>query len=169
MPALPRTGPNSGLSPHVGSVTPAQTWCVDTELPYRTCRDLLQQAVVGRVAICTPTGPRIVPINYRVDGESLIIRTTPYTTLGTYGRNARLAFEVDHLDHDYKTAWSVIALGRAEMIEDPEELASLRFARPTPWAGGDRHLYLRLKWEELSGRQIGAGWPHTEPPVRQAR
>ena len=45
---------------------------MDTELPYRTCRELLHQAVVGRVAICTPTGPRIVPINYRVDGESLV-------------------------------------------------------------------------------------------------
>lgn len=138
---------------------------MEIELPYRTCRDLLHQAVVGRVAICTPAGPRIFPINFRVDGESVVFRTTPFSALATHGRRARLAFEVDHLDHEYKTAWSVVALGRAEMIEDPEELASLRAGDPSPWAGGDRHLHLRLRWDELSGRRIGAGWPHTDPPV----
>lgn len=148
----------------------ADTEGVDTELPYKTCRELLFQAVVGRVAMCTPTGPRIVPVNYRVDGESVLFRTSPYSTLGTYGRDARLAFEVDHLDHEYQNAWSVVALGRAELLEDPEEIAALReTSPPRPWAGGERHLYLRLRWDELSGRRIGGGWPHNDPPVSQPR
>jgi nitroimidazol reductase NimA-like FMN-containing flavoprotein (pyridoxamine 5'-phosphate oxidase superfamily) len=142
---------------------------VDTDLPYLRCRELLQQATVGRVAICTPTGPRIVPINYRVDGESLILRTAPYSTLGTHGRNTRLAFEVDSVDHEQQTAWSVVALGRAEMIEDLDELAALRPAGPVPWAGGERRLYLRLRWDELTGRRIESSWRQSECATEQAR
>lgn len=139
---------------------------METELPYRTCRELLHHAVVGRVAMSTPGGPRIVPVNYSVDGESLVICTTPHSTLATYGEHNQVAFEVDHLDHEYGTAWSVVALGRAEVISDPEEIASLRGHRgPRPWAGAHRDVYLRLRWDHLGGRRIGSGWPHAAPPV----
>ena len=40
-------------------------------------------------------------------------------------------------------------------FEDLEELAALRDTGPAPWAGGERHLHLRLRWDELTGRQIG--------------
>lgn len=142
---------------------------MNTELSYETCLELLTRGSVGRVAVCTPNGPRILPVNYSVFEESIVFRTAPYSVLGTYGWNTRIAFEVDQLDHEYQTAWSVVALGRADMIEDGNELAEIRTLRnPRPWAGEPRLLYIRLRWDELTGRQIGAGWPQDEKPMRRS-
>ena len=54
-------------------------------------------------------------------------------------------------------------------VEDSEELALIqRTWNPRPWAGGSRPLYLRLAWDELTGRRLGSGWTYTnEMPVRR--
>jgi hypothetical protein len=49
----------------------------------------------------------------------------------------------------------------------PRVWAALRaLSDPFPWASGNRRRYVRLAWEELSGRQLGHdGDPLREPPV----
>lgn len=142
-----------------------ETGSVNTELRYAECLDLLLESTVGRVAVCSPAGPRIIPVNYRVDEASLVFRTRPHGTLGTYGPNARVAFEIDRLDHQFQTGVSVIALGRLDVIDDPEEIARLAVARtPEPWAGGRRQLLLRLPWDALTGHRVG--WPTTSRRTR---
>lgn len=127
------------------------------ELPYQKCSELLRSQVVGRVAVCTPEGPRIVPVNYSVVDETIVFRTTPYSILGTYGWTTELAFEVDGVDPETRSGWSVVALGRGALIEDPEELARIRsFWDPDPWAAGHRMLYVGLKWRDLTGRRLGS-------------
>ena len=61
------------------------------ELTITECRDLLTTQDVGRVAVCTPQGPQILPVNYTVDGASVVFRTAPYSQLSTYGWNVELA------------------------------------------------------------------------------
>ncbi len=148
---------------HSGDVT--QT----TELSYDKCRELLSGGVVGRAAVCTPTGPRILPVNYAVIDDSIVFRTTPYSVLGTYAWNTQLAFEVDQVDHEFQRGWSVVAVGRGEMVDDDADLAAIRaFRNPQPWAGGARLLYVRLRWDGLTGRQLGTGWTRDEEmPVRR--
>ena len=127
-----------------------------TALTYDKCLELLSSGVVGRAAVCTPAGPRIVPVNYSVVEESIVFRTTPYSVLGTYAWNTRLAFEVDHVDVSTEHGWSVVATGRGAMVADATELALIRSTwDPKPWASGVRLLYVRLRWDELSGRVIG--------------
>lgn len=139
------------------------------ELDPRQCLDLLSSGVVGRVAVCTPEGPHIVPINYAVHGDAVVLRTTPYSVLGTRGRNQRLALEIDQVDYERREGWSVVAAGMGEMVEDADELAVIQTVwDPRPWAGGARHVYIRLRWDSLTGRKIGAGWSAAdEPPVRR--
>ena len=94
---------------------------IPIELTVEECLDLLRTNIVGRVALSTPVGPRIVPVNYSIYGDDAIVfRTTPYSELGTYGWNAELAFEIDHIDYDLHQGWSVIAFGRGELVEDPD-------------------------------------------------
>ena len=39
---------------------------------------------------------------------------------------------------------------------------------PRPWVGGARPLYVKLAWDELSGRRLGEGWTYNnETPVRR--
>lgn len=133
------------------------------ELSYHDCERLLQAGVAGRAAVCTPAGPHIVPVNYWWLDRSVVLRTTPYSTLGTYGRGAVLAFEVDHFDPATQHGWSVVARGRAESVTDQMELNELREAsRAGSWAEGTRNLYLRLRYTELTGRQLG---PYDDDPL----
>ena len=126
------------------------------ELSYAECRALLIREQTGRVAVATPDGPHIVPLNYSVVDEAIIFRTTPFSMLATYGRNAKLAFEVDRTREPRKVGWSVVARGRADVVLDPEELSHIRqIWPPDPWADGPRHLHIRLSWKELTGRSLG--------------
>jgi nitroimidazol reductase NimA-like FMN-containing flavoprotein (pyridoxamine 5'-phosphate oxidase superfamily) len=139
------------------------------DLDPRECERLLRAGIVGRVALSTPDGPHIVPVNYAVFEDTIVIRTSSYSILGTYGRNAMLAFEVDHLDHERHVGWSVVARGRSWAEVDPQEVARMREAwQPRPWATGSRNLYLRIRWSTLTGRSLGSDWTReNESPVHR--
>ncbi|CAM3579385.1 pyridoxamine 5'-phosphate oxidase family protein [Nocardioides zeicaulis] len=139
------------------------------DLTREDCARLLGAGVVGRVAISTPNGPHIVPVNYSVHDESVLVRTTAYSLLGTYGRDAWLCFEIDHLDHEHESGWSVAVRGRATFVTDLDELASLgRGWGPRPWAAGQRTLVVRIPWTEVTGRRLGAGAdPSQHLPVQR--
>ncbi|HET6625778.1 MAG TPA: pyridoxamine 5'-phosphate oxidase family protein [Nocardioidaceae bacterium] len=140
------------------------------ELTVDECLELLDGGLVGRVAMCTPMGPRIVPLNYAMHDGAIVFRTTPYSELGTYGWNTDLAFEIDHLDYEKHLGWSVVAVGRAELVDHPDEVRAIRSGwDPTPWAGGRRYLYIRLRWRDLTGRRLGGDWTRSSMmPVRRA-
>ena len=139
------------------------------ELSYATCRSLLAGGVFGRAGVCTEEGPRILPVNYSVVAETVLVRTTPGGMLARYGVGAPMVFEVDHVNYGDHRGWSVIATGQGELVEDAEELALVRRTwDPRPWAGGPRPAYVRLRWTELTGRRLGHGWTRdNELPVRR--
>lgn len=139
------------------------------ELDVDECQVLLACGLVGRVALCTPEGPQIFPVNYAVYENAVVFRTAPYSVLGSLAWNQRLALEIDHVDYERRRGWSVVASGRGEMVEDPDEIAAIRSSwDPSPWAGGERQLFIKLQWTSLTGRQIGHGWAASdEPPVRR--
>jgi nitroimidazol reductase NimA-like FMN-containing flavoprotein (pyridoxamine 5'-phosphate oxidase superfamily) len=129
------------------------------ELTARECEALLRSGLAGRVAVSTPTGPHIVPVNYTIVDDAIIVRTSAYSLLGTYGRDAMLAFGIDGFDSLRHRGWSVQARGRVEAVTDQSEIARIREVdEPRPLAGGTRSLYLRLRWTELSGRKLGVDW-----------
>jgi nitroimidazol reductase NimA-like FMN-containing flavoprotein (pyridoxamine 5'-phosphate oxidase superfamily) len=140
------------------------------DLTTTECEELLRAGLVGRVAACTPQGPHIVPVNYSVVDDAVVLRTTPYSLLGSQSRGTLLAVEVDDFDYEYHRGWSVVARGRAEHVTDAEELEHIRDTwTPSPWAAGTRTLYLRVRWTQLTGRRLGQGWsPVTTLPVRRS-
>jgi nitroimidazol reductase NimA-like FMN-containing flavoprotein (pyridoxamine 5'-phosphate oxidase superfamily) len=131
-----------------------------TELTYDECRARLEIGTLGRVALSTPVGPRIIPVNYTVAESSIIFRTTPYSMLGTYARDTDLAFEVDEFDAEH-AGWSVVALGRAAMVEHLDDLRRIKAQwNPEPWAAGHWGMYFRMPWRELTGRTLGEPVPN---------
>jgi uncharacterized protein len=139
------------------------------DLSLDECRELLSSGLVARVALCTPVGPHIVPVNYAVVDDCVVIRTSPYSILGSHARGTILALELDQFDYDRQRGWSVVARGRAEAVISAEELSHIRGVwEPNAWAAGLRNLYLRVRWTELTGRRLGPGWnPVDELPVRR--
>lgn len=124
------------------------------ELGPEECRELLSAGVIGRLAFATPDGPRIVPLNYAIVDDTIVLRTTPYSEVARYAVGTEAAFEVDELNHQRQTGWSVVAVGRIEemSVAELQELRSLWV--PRPWAGGLRNVYLRLRWRQLTGRRL---------------
>ena len=126
------------------------------DLPYDECLDLLGTTTIARVAVTTPDGPHIVPVNYSLFEDSVIVRTSSYSLLGTYARDAIVALEIDAFDPATRSGWSVVLRGRCTVETDPRTIREIRAGSPdAPWAGGTRNLYLRLRTDQLSGRAVG--------------
>jgi uncharacterized protein len=139
------------------------------ELTGTECLELLNGGVVGRVAMSTPTGPRIVPVNYAMHGDQVVVRTSPFSELGTYAAGAEVAFEIDHLDFDHHQGWSVVVVGRAAHVDDPDEVYEIRRTwEPRPWADGQRNLFLTITPRQVTGRRLGTDWSRgSMMPVRR--
>ncbi|MFI6151134.1 pyridoxamine 5'-phosphate oxidase family protein [Kitasatospora sp. NPDC051170] len=121
------------------------------------CWELVGTHGIGRVALPVQPGPVVFPVNYVVEGGSFAYRTGDrHATAPAEG--ATLSFQVDRIDEHLGRGWSVLALGSAHYVDDPEELELLS-ALPgaAPWAGGDRPRWVRVRPEEISGRRLVTG------------
>lgn len=124
------------------------------EMTTEVCQRLIRKSFLGRVALCAADGPHIVPVNYSIVDDFVVFRTSPYSVVGTFGRNSMLAFEVDHIDPDEKYSWSIVVRGRCQWVDNPDTIASIEASGTAPWASGSRHLYLRLPMTDITGRQL---------------
>jgi len=118
------------------------------------CRRLLSEDVIGRVAVVIGATPMILPVNYAMDGENIVMRTMPGSRLDIGQGHA--AFEVDRFDRETQSGWSVLVSGHLEALnwyntEDMERVQSLSVQ---PWAKGERNLWLRLRPEFVTGRVV---------------
>ena len=126
-------------------------------LTFAECVRLLESRSVGRVAFVDAGTPVIVPVNYVLDGRSIIVRSARGSKDDTADRHRPFAFEIDHHDPETRTGWSVLATGLAEPVEDDDEVARFDDVLDA-WALGDRgdvHL-LRLRADTITGRRLDA-------------
>jgi len=127
------------------------------ELAPSQCERLLRRGSFGRVVLATETGPEIVPVNYAVRDDAVVIGTSPAGLLARYADGRRIAFEVDHVDESRWHGWSVVAHGVGEIV-GAADLPASGHVHARPWADGDRSCELRLAWTSLTGRRVGDGW-----------
>jgi uncharacterized protein len=120
------------------------------------CLDLLNNHHFGRVAFLEQVDlpPVIMPLNYLMHAETVVVRTDPESKLGSALRDAPVSFEIDGIDQLQRTGWSVIVSGRAQQVVDPSELDELHQTPLRPWAPGDRSQYVRITLESVTGRRI---------------
>ncbi|MFF1681520.1 helix-turn-helix domain-containing protein [Streptomyces sp. NPDC058256] len=124
------------------------------ELSPAECGARLSTHGVGRLAVTTTTGPVIVPVNYSVVEGAVVFRTEPGTTPAE-AAGTQVALEVDHIDEALSQGWSVLVRGRARVVTDPDavhKLADRAFS--TPWAGGDRDVWVSIEPVSITGRAI---------------
>jgi hypothetical protein len=110
----------------------------------------------------------ILPVNYALDGHVIVIRTGPGTKL-TAAQHANVAFEVDAVDEQRGTGWSVLVLGVAEMVTDqhsPDVIRRTHTSGVEPWAPGEHPHWLRLMPKHVTGRRLVAG--DSPPPFEAA-
>jgi uncharacterized protein len=128
------------------------------------CLELLSTASLGRIGLSAGALPLVLPVNFCVDGDRIVLRTGPGTKLEAATRNAVVSFEVDEIDPLFHAGWSVVVTGVAAPLESEAELAHARRLPLLPWASpGDRFVAVSL--EDVSGRRIGPPAPGPEKRV----
>ncbi len=124
-------------------------------IPPDECLRLLADTTVGRVALTRKALPVILPVNYAMDGDTVVIRTRPGSLLASSReRGVVVAFEVDELDRETCSGWSVLVTGTLREITDVGELARAEQLPLVPWIGGDRRHFVRITPGMVSGRRI---------------
>ena len=123
------------------------------------CMTLLAGVRVGRVAVSIGAVPAVFPVNFSMLDDAIVFRTGTGTKLDAATRNAVVAFEVDDLDPLYHDGWSVLVVGVADELTDPELLRRAEALPLAPWAPGTRDHVVRLQPGFVSGRRIVQGAP----------
>lgn len=123
-------------------------------LDEQQCLALLATAEIGRVGVSIAALPAIFPVNYRLIDGSVVFLTSPGTKLEAAAANAVVAFEVDDFGMADRTGWSVLVVGRSEIVTDPDLRAQAERLGLEPFAEGPRHTMVRIAVELISGRRI---------------
>jgi len=127
------------------------------------CFGLLSRETVGRVAVSLGAIPAVFPVNYLYVDGGIHFRTGVGTKLAAATRGAVVAFEIDEIDRLYHSGWSVLAVGTAEELTEPADLARAAHLPLRTWAPGERDHLVRIVPDFVSGRRILAGHDEPEP------
>jgi uncharacterized protein len=115
---------------------------------------------LGRLVTTFAGEPEIFPVNYAVQGRTVLFRTAEGTKLFSAVASNTVLFEAD--DHDVAEGWSVIVRGRAKLLRTDAEIAEAERAQLIPWTAIPKVHYVRVTPSEITGRQFRFG-PEPDP------
>lgn len=142
-----------------GDVPPGRSEAALHVLPAEECYRLLTTQEIGRIGVNAEHYPLILPVNYALDGTTIVFRTGSGFILRA-AEHANVTFEVDDVDRRTRSGWSVLVRGQAEAVgpaHRDELIARTRTTGVEPWAPGDRGNWMRLIAHDISGRRIVPG------------
>lgn len=126
------------------------------ELTLEECWAFLATQELGRLAFRLLDDVHIVPVNYALDGRTLLFRTAPGNKLFSVELGASVAFEVDEIDGE--TARSVVIRGRARRLEEPEEHRADNIPLHV-WVDSPKYFVVELAPDEITGREFALRRP----------
>jgi nitroimidazol reductase NimA-like FMN-containing flavoprotein (pyridoxamine 5'-phosphate oxidase superfamily) len=141
------------------SVTDGPTDATMHQIPAEECYELLGAQEIGRLGLIAEHYPLILPVNYALDGTTLVIRTHAGTILRA-AEHANVTFEIDEIDRRSRSGWSVLVRGQAEEVAEGHRaalVASTHAAGVEPWAPGEKGHWLRIIPHQVTGRRIVPG------------
>ncbi len=123
------------------------------------CFQMLAARQIGRLGVYLDQYPLIIPVNYALDRDVIVIRTEPDSVVAQ-ADHANVTFEVDDLNFTNNSGWSVLLRGQAESLTPQHRQDLVERTRATgvlPWAPGPRDHFLRIIAHGVSGRRIISG------------
>ena len=130
------------LAPKVENLTPGQCWKV------------LSETSIGRLAVIVDGRPDVFPVNYKVDGQSLIFRTGGGRKLDALRHEAWVALEADAVSGEFGVAWSVVVKGHTEITASDSQVLNTARKGMFPWQGVGKDQLVRIVAEEVTGRRF---------------
>jgi hypothetical protein len=119
-----------------------------------SCLALLAAQPVGRLVFTQRALPDVLPVNYLLDGENVLIRLGSGSSAAVATRDSVVAFEVDDIDVGSQTGWSVTVVGRAHEIVDSAELRRASALGLVSWTGDQQDHFLSITAEKITGRRL---------------
>jgi uncharacterized protein len=146
--------PGSGLAGVEPSTDPAAgRGRVLAPIERAICLQLLATRPFGRLVYTHRALPEALPVNYRFCEDAVIIRLADGSTPAVAINDSVVAFQVDDIDVQARTGWSVTVVGHARELTDP--LRVRRAAQSlTSWAGDERDQFFAVSTEKVSGRML---------------
>lgn len=131
-------------------------------LPRAECLELLAAGSFGRVVVTVGADhrPLVRPVNYLFDptAQAVTFRSSPGTKLHALLRSASACFEIDDVDVEARTGWSVIVYGVTEPVVHPNEILRLERFGLESFAPGPQPDWIRIRATTITGMRI-------EPPT----
>ena len=87
----------------------------------------------------------------------VVFRTARDGPLAALAHRTRVAFEIDEIDDERETGWSVLVRGAASGVTQSYTLSTLWRNGPVPWAGGVRNVFIAITPESITGRAVKSG------------
>lgn len=117
------------------------------------CLSLLGTRSIGRLGFSAGALPVVFPVNFVLDGESVVFRTESGEKLRAAEQGAVACFQADDIDPFSHTGWSVLVTGRLGVVgEDRGEWA--RSLPLVPWGPARSGVFVELPVELASGRVL---------------
>lgn len=129
------------------------------------CLELLSRSDLGRIAITMGALPVILPISYALLGEDVVFKTGTGSKLRAAISNSVVAFEVDEVDLEHESAWSVLVTGMADEITNPREIEQASTLRLRPWITTEPSFHIRIRSDIITGRRFVGGLSNHSGPV----
>lgn len=132
---------------------------VVTELTADECWEMLRGEEFGRLAYRLVDEIHITPINYAVEGGSLLFRTAEGNKLLAVVMGSEVAFEIDSYGED--SARSVVVRGTARLLPEDEAHRSENVAL-RPWVPTLKYNVVEITPRVVSGRafELSRPWLH---------
>lgn len=130
-----------------------------TELTTDECWELLRGEEFGRLAFRLVDEVHITPINYAVEGGSLLFRTSEGNKLLGVVMESKVAFEIDR--YGETSAWSVVVRGAARVLEEDEE-HRVENIQLRPWVPTLKYNVVEIVPTAVTGREfeLARPWLH---------
>jgi uncharacterized protein len=126
------------------------------ELDHDECWAALRADEFGRLAYRLGEEINLVPLNYAVDGDTLLFRTAEGSKLLGIVMDPEVVFEID--SYDEESAQSVVVRGRARLL-DEHEAHRADATRLRPWVPTLKYNVVEIEPVALTGRRFALARP----------
>lgn len=131
--------------------------CRDSQqLSRDECLHLIAKVCVGRIVLTAQGLPAIQPVNYMMDGDTVLIPTPPVSWLALKADNTIVAFQVDDIDAHSQCGWHVNAVGPAKLVNNQHRINRPNRMTPPPWGPPDTAQFIRVQLSIVHGQHITA-------------
>jgi len=138
----------------MSSDTHREQWDGMEPITIPECELLLHVGGVGILALSGVEAPVLRPVNFAVHEGWVLVRTGEGQILEAAQGGEPASFvisEVDRLEH---RGWSVVVTGK---LAERSSIGSINEVPLRPWARAQKHHFVGLSIEQISGRRIADG------------